>query len=384
MKNPKAIIIGGGIGGLMTAIALNKKGISSTIYERTKSFDVNGAGLGLWANATRILDQFGLLENLLTRGSVLNEMKTSTANGNPLNVVRLKKLEDKFHFPSLVLLRRDLQKELFDAVPSSQIHFDKQCIKVENKSVETIVHFADGTSETADVFIFADGVHSIARKEVFNLLPLKYSGRTSWRGIAQFDKPIFENNSCYEIFGKGSRIGIFPLPNNQAYWYAAVNMAEEETAKQKRTIDCVLSHFKNWAEPVKTLMENTSEEKLVLTKINYATDIHTLAKGNIALLGDAAHPMTPDLGQGACQAIEDAYVLAECLAQEKSIEENLKDYANKRLQRVRSIAKNSFRMGNIRQMKNPVALAIRNNLFKIMPESFALKMLERNIHIPRE
>ena len=164
-----------------------------------------------------------------------------------------------------------------------------------------------------------------------------------------------------------------------AYWYAAVNMTEEKAEQQEKTVASVLSHFHDWAEPVNALMKNTTDERLVLTKINYATSIPKLVKGNIALLGDAAHPITPDLGQGACQAIEDAYVLAECLSQKKSIADNLIAYENKRLRRVRAIAKDSFRMGNIRQMENPITLAIRNRLFRILPENFALKILERSI-----
>lgn len=379
MEEKKIIIIGGGIGGLMTTIALNKKGIASSIFEKTKSFDINGAGLALWANATSVLDKFGLLNNLLANGNVLNEIKTSTSNGNHLNIVRLKKLEDKFHFPSIVLLRQDLQKELSNAIPATQIQFNKQCIKIGKDSKNVTIHFSDGTYETANAVIFADGIHSIARKKIFNFPPLKYAGRISWRGVAQFSSTIFPSSTNFEIFGNGKRIGIFPLPNNHAYWYAAVNMTKEESTKQKRTIDCVLSHFKDWVEPVNTLIKNTSEERLTLTNINYTTDINKLESENIALLGDAAHPMTPDLGQGACQAIEDAYVLAECLSQKESIAACLKSYENKRMHRVKSIAMNSFRIGKMRQIGNPIGLAIRNNLFRFLPESFALKMLERNI-----
>jgi 2-polyprenyl-6-methoxyphenol hydroxylase-like FAD-dependent oxidoreductase len=379
MNNHKIIIIGGGIGGLMTAIALNKKGISSAIFEKSPSFDANVAGLALWSNATGILDKFGLLKKLLTFGNVLKEMKTLTAEGNLMSVVRLNKLETRFHFPSIMILRSDLQKELLNAIPSSQIQFNKQCIKIESNTSIIRLHFADGTNETADAVVFADGIHSIARKDIFKLPSLKYAGRTSWRGVAKFENPVFSTDTNLEIFGNGRRIGIFPLPHNLAYWYAAVNMKQEEATKQKRTIDGVLSHFKDWAEPVNTLINSTRENRLILTNINYTNDIHSLVRGNIALLGDAAHPMTPDLGQGACQAIEDAYILAECLFQNATTAEGFKKYETIRLQRVKSIALNSFRIGRLRQMGNPVGVSIRNNIFRFLPERFALKMLERNI-----
>jgi len=379
LKNPKTIIIGAGIGGLMTAIAFNKKGIECSIYEKTSSIENVGAGLGLWPNATSILDKFGLLKNLLAKGNVLHEIQTSTSSGKKLNTVRLKKLEDKFHFPSLVISRSYLQNELLNAVPPSQIHFNKKFVRCENKNNFTEVVFQDGTSETCDVLIFADGIHSHARKDIFNFPDLNYAGRTSWRGIAHFDKPVFENKTNYEIYGKGKRVGIFPLPNNSAYWFAAVNMSEEIASQQKRTHESLLSHFANWAEPVHALIKNTPEEKLVLTKIFHDNNIHQLVKGNFVLLGDAAHPITPDLGQGACQAIEDAFVLTECFSKNNSIAENLAAYETKRLPRVKMIARNSFRLGNVRQWENPIAIAGRNLAMKMMPEKFALKMLERNI-----
>jgi 2-polyprenyl-6-methoxyphenol hydroxylase-like FAD-dependent oxidoreductase len=376
----KIIIIGGGIGGLMAAIALNEKGITSTIYEKSDGHPSSGAGLTLWANATAILQKFGLLEKLLPYSNVLDEMLLMTSSANLLNRVHLSKLEEAFKYHSIVIQRKDLLKILMDAVLQSNIHFKKECISIEKKLNKIQVHFADRTTEESDAVIFADGVHSYARKKVFNFPPLKYAGRTSWRGIAQFDKQIFPLHQNYEIFGRGKRIGIFLLPGNCAYWYAAVNMSVENASLQKRTVEGVLSHFKNWCEPVNTVVNNTKEDRLILTNILFAPHINKLVDGNIALLGDAAHPMTPDLGQGACQAIEDAFMLAECVSENNFIEEAFAAYEKKRIERVQFITTNSYRMGKLRQMGNPVSVSIRNNIFRFMPEHFALKMLKRSIY----
>lgn len=268
---------------------------------------------------------------------------------------------------------------MLNSILSSQIHYSKEFVRVESTTTGVIVYFADGTREEADGVVFADGVHSLARTELFQHDPPTYAGRISWRGVAQCGAPLFPDVSCREILGKGKRIGIFPLPNNKVYWYATVNMPGEKAAKQERTTDCVLSHFYDWPAPVHSLINNTADDRLVITKINYAAGIHRLSRGCMALLGDAAHPMAPDLGQGACQAIEDAYVLAQCLSENRHTAAAFKKYHNRRIRRVSKVAKNSYRMGKMRQLQHPLGVAFRNVLLRLMPESLALRILEENI-----
>lgn len=379
MKEHEILVIGGGIGGLATAIALNLKGIRSTVFEKSPGHDPNGAGLALWQNATRILDEFGLLNPLSALGQSLQTSETRTPNGQRLGTVRLQKLADRFGFPSLVLLRSDLQKTLLDALPKSQVHFGKTFLRLERIQESVTAHFADGSSATGTAVVFADGIHSGARSTIFKSPELRYAGRVSWRGIAQFDRPVLSDANL-EILGKGRRIGIFPLPGNTAYWYAAVNMPEAEAFRQNRSPEGVRQHFEGWTDPVSLLFEHTPMERLILTNINWSPGgIGKIALENMVLLGDAAHPMTPDLGQGACQAIEDAAVLADCLSQKSSVLEAFQAYEKLRSGRVRAIAANSYRMGRLRQMGSPVGVALRNALFRWMPEGLALRMLGQNI-----
>jgi 2-polyprenyl-6-methoxyphenol hydroxylase-like FAD-dependent oxidoreductase len=380
VKNKKIIIIGGGIGGLMTAIALNEKGISSTVFERN-SFNEAGAGLGLWANATRILHHYGILAPLLPSSSVLNEMRLSTSSGKLLKTIRVKKLEDRFQFPSIVALRRELQKQLLNALPPDQVHFGQRCLEVSAQKDKVIVKMENGPAQEADAVIFADGIHSFARKEIFGVEPVEYSGKTSWRGIAHYEKDPFEPGTSYELFGKGKRAGIFPLPGKQAYWYVQVNMPEKEAKIQINT--SVADHLEGWSEQVHFLVGHTPSDQLIHTPIYHAPVVRKLALNNMALLGDAAHPMTPDLGQGACQAIEDAEVIAACVSKSAALKEGFLAYEAQRLPRVRSIVKNSFRMGNLRQMNSAAGVFLRDNLFRFLPERFSLGMLEKNIRAGR-
>lgn len=380
MTNPPGvIIIGGGIGGLMTAIALNREGISSTVYEKTASFAPVGAGLALWANATALLDRYGLLEQLLPYGNVLHELQASTGKGRSLGSVRLRRLEAEFAHPSFVLLRADLQRTLLNALPPEQIQWNKACTGAEQHDRRVTASFSDGSSVTGSAIIFADGIHSVARQKIFGLKDAQYAGRTSWRAVAEFDTSILGAQKSHEIFGVGKRIGIFPLPGNRAYWYAAVNMSEAEAAQQAGTIESVQQHFRDWSEPVNTLFANTTTDHLVLTPIRHAPAVEKLAQGSIALLGDAAHPMTPDLGQGACQAIEDACCIAGQLARYTYPSQAFSAYEQQRLPRVQTLAKHSYRMGNMRQMNNRTGFVLRNLMMRVLPEKLSLHMISRNI-----
>ena len=380
MSEQPILIIGGGIGGLSTAIALARTGIPSAVFEKNPAHDPNGAGLALWPNATKILSEFGLLPPLLALGQTLQTAETRTPDGQRLGSVRLQKLADRFGFPSLVVLRSDLQKTLLDALPTAQVHFDKAFLRLEKTPDGTVAaHFADGSSATGSAVVFADGIRSRARSEWFQSPPLRYAGRASWRGVATFDRPML-GEANLEILGKGKRVGIFPMPGNTAYWYAAVNMAEEEALQQMRSREGVRQHFEGWADPVPLLFDSTPPERLILTNIHHAPGgIGKIALENMVLLGDAAHPMTPDLGQGACQAIEDAAVLAACLSQKPTAEAAFQEYEKLRKGRVKAVATNSCNMGRLRQMGHPLGVALRNALFRWMPEAVALRMLEQNI-----
>lgn len=365
----------------MASIALNKAGISNTVYEKAAALGEAGAGLALWPNATGILSQYGLMDALMPHCSVMQEVETLNSRGRTLNKVRVSKVAETFGAPVVVLLRSTLQQTLLRALPGQQVHFSKGFVKLEQTAKGYVAHFADGSSANGDAVIFADGIHSSARQSHFQLPALKYGGRMSWRGIADANKGLFDKTRNYEILGRGRRIGIFPLPDNKVYWFAAVNMDEAAGKQQVATSDCVSSHFPGWGDAVSALFSSTPPDRFVLTQILLAPKPLKLVNGSIALLGDAAHPITPDLGQGACQAIEDAFVMAKSLAQHKSVPEGFTAYEAKRLARVQLLWKNSFAMGRMKQMGNPLMIAGRNLIYRIVPEKAALRMLTRNIEI---
>lgn len=362
----------------MTAIALRQKGISCEVYERASSYDAEGAGLGLWANATRILESHGLFDSLRPHSSPLGEIITTTQRGAQLSHLHLQPLEQEFGHPSVVLLRKHLLAVLQSEVDPSLLHFGKTCIRAEQNEGHATAHFADGSSATADAVVFADGIHSLSR-QMYKLPPLRYSGRISWRGVTSAEGLGRTPGIHHEVFGKGRRVGIFALPENQVYWYAAVNMPEASVQHLKATHGSLLPPFEGWASPVTELMQRTSEVRLILTRVLHVDGIRFMAKGRIALLGDAAHPMTPDLGQGACQAIEDAACLAHCLAEHGEVRSAFAAYDAARIERVRRIAKASRRLGDLRQMQSVPGVLLRNTMFRLLPEGLIRAQIARNV-----
>lgn len=373
------VIIGGGIGGLMTALCLRKHHIPFRLYEKEAHPSESGSGFGLWANAIAVLDKYGLMEEILPYGSPLTQYQFSTSDGKILKTLDFTGLYQQSGYSSVVILRKHLYRILLRELRDADITYDKKCIDFQQNESVTKLTFADGSTENADVVIFADGVHSIARTKLLGQNNLIYAGRVSWRGIAQYQQAAFDTSMSYEIFGKGQRMGIYPLPENKIYWYAAINMSLEAAENEYSKASDILRHFHHWNKNARWVVENTPQESLILSKIHSSTQVFKSAVGNIVLLGDAAHPMTPDLGQGACQAIEDAHTLALCLHQYSDIATAINAYEKSRFARVKRIAQLSYQTGHLRQAERPIKMFARNTFFKYVPKAAFLRQLKENI-----
>jgi len=376
----KAIIIGAGIGGLSAALALQGIGYEVAVYERAPQFKAVGAGISLWPNAIKALDQLGVGYRVRGMGMREGSGGIHRSNGQTLFSTNVQETEKRFGAPTIVIHRADLSQILLDAY-RGELHLGKTFSHCEEsdeseESGDTIIaHFEDGGRAGSDLLICADGIHSRLRQSWFpNSRPL-YAGYTAWRAIVQFEHQQV-GNLWGELLGRGIRFGITPLSQGRIYWYAAQNLPEATYIAPNELHGYLLDLFGGWVAPIPALLRATPREVILQNDIYDIEPLNTWVHGRATLLGDSAHAMTPNLGQGGCQAIEDAVVLAKSLQRATTIEAGLLEYQSQRLPRANHLIQMSRRLGKALAPNNPLLSALRDLVLRLMPAELQMRNLE--------
>lgn len=355
----KALIIGGGIGGLATAIALKQIGLTVEIYERVTTLREVGAGLSLWANAIRALDYLGLGETIRALALPETSGAIRTASGDLLMYNTNQQLQAKFGELSVMVHRAELHDQLRAAL-NQDLHLGLECVAVTEDAQGVRVAFRNGEHAFGDLVIGADGLHSQVRAELHGQQPPRYAGYTAWRGVVAFDHSRLQPG---ETWGRGARFGQVPMQGGRVYWFATHNSSPGQQSADGEKAE-LLRLFSAWHDPIRALIDATPASAILRNDIYDRPPLRTWGRGRITLLGDAAHPTTPNLGQGACQALEDAVVLAKALQATADIATALRTYEARRIPRTTMIVNRSLRVGQVGQWANPVAVAGRNWLVK--------------------
>lgn len=371
----KIIIIGGGIGGLCTAIALQQNGFDVTVYEKVKKLGEVGAGLTLWSNAIRALRALGIADAVISAGSVVNHSQIRAANGDILYDARMGEFEKQFGEPVVAIHRAALHEILIAALKPGTLKLGIGFTRFEQNAEKVTVYFDNGDLESADLLIGADGVHSAVRRQMFPDINLRYSGYTAWRGVVETENEAALGLTS-ESWGMGARFGIVRVDKSRIYWFATFNQpaGEKSTGEQRKAK--LLRLFRNWHEPIHHLLDVTPAEVILQNDIHDIPPVASWTEGRVTLLGDAAHATTPNMGQGACMAIESAYVLSRSLKVESDHRSVLRRYENERHERTAWITNTSWMIGRGGQIENPILCAVRNFLVKVTPA----KAMQKNIH----
>ena len=359
-----AIIAGGGIGGLAAAVALRQAGLRVLVCERSEAIDPVGAGLTLWANALKALHALGLADAIQELGVPELGGGIRSRQGRMLTEMSADRLQRRFGIPSIGIHRADLQRVLLDALPPDTVRLGAACTGFAHDEQGVEVRLANGARLHGRLLIGADGLRSTVRAELFGDAPPRYAGYTAWRGVTEFPHARLRPG---ETWGRGARFGQVALSGGHVYWFATANAPEgagDAPGGRKREL---LDRFAGWHDPILDLIAATPEETILRNDIYDRPPLARWSDGRVTLLGDAAHPMTPNLGQGACQALEDAVVLGRCLRADGDVNRAVRRYEALRRPRTRAITMQSRRIGRVAQWRHPLACRLRDELLAIAP-----------------
>jgi len=372
-SRPNIIIIGAGPGGLTLAVALKKAGIKACVYERAPVGLDRGSGLTLWPNALRALDSVGLGTVIRNLSAPLDGIAMFVSRGDELFRLEGSTMQGRFGDSGLALHRSELTRALLNQLGDESVRWGCTCVGLKQNGSGVTAQFADGSEAHGTVLVGADGLRSEIRSHLFGSHPLRYSGYTVWRGVASMR---LRQRVGLTSLGCGSQFGLFPMARDRVYWFASTNAPEGEQDAPDHRKQAVLERFGAWHAPVREVIENTCESAIIRKDIYDMAPLPSWSHQYATLLGDAAHPSTPDLGQGACQAIEDAVVLARALAETRETENALTLYEQRRLRRTRAISLQARRIGQAGTWTNPLACWFRNQAIRHIPAPLRLRQLE--------
>ena len=379
---PKVAIIGGGIGGLAAAVALARKGLAAEVYEQAPVLKEVGAGVGLWPNALTALAPVGLAGKVAQLAVKLAGQGIKRPDGGWLLRIPGEVMAQRWGAGPVLVHRAELQQLLAAELGPSVIHLGARCTGFEDSGQAVTAHFADGRKVQADVLIGADGVHSAVRAQLFGPAALRYRGYTAVRSITPAGSVPLPRDGI-ETWGQGARFGLGPTSGERVTWYAMWNAPAGghdagDTAARLREL------FGGWHEPIPAIIDATPAAAMIRTDIYDRRPARTWSRARVALIGDAIHPMTPDLAQGACQAILDATTLATCLAASRDTPAALRDYQQRRWRNAAVTTLMARNMGAMGQWKSHTTCTARNTLIRSLPLSLQLRQFDLVLGAPRQ
>lgn len=371
-----ALVVGAGIGGLSAARALRSAGWQVRVLEQAERLDPVGAGITLWPNAVRALDALGVPLRDRFSGSGTGGLRSS--DGRWLSRTDTADYPARYGAPLIALHRADLQRALLDTLPADVVTTGTRVTAIHQDRAGVRVEHSAGRSRAA-VVILADGLASSTRRLVAGSATRpRYAGYTAWRGVTEPDADLPEVPGTTESWGRGQRFGIVPLADGRIYWFATANNPAGQHAPDGAHGEHaeVLRRFTGWHAPVEQVLAATVDRSVLRHDV-YDLEPHpgSYVRGRLVLLGDAAHAMTPNLGQGACQALEDAATLGALLRPGADPGPALSRYDALRRPRAQRISRRSRQLGDLGQLSVRASTTARDLLLRVTPNSAADRQL---------
>lgn len=348
-------IIGAGMGGLTTGIALKKFGHKVTIYEQAEKILPVGAAISLWSNGVKCLNYLGLTEQVAKLGGQMDQLAyIDGLTGDTMTQFSLLPLIEEVGQRPYPVARADLQNMLMDEFGREDIQLGKKMVELQEQKDGVLVKFADGTEIKTDLLIGADGTHSITRAYVLGeQVSRRYAGYVNWNGVVEISEKLTPADQWTTFVGQGKRVSLMPVADGKFYFFFDVPLPvglENNRAEYKTLLK---QYLEGWCAPVQHLIDALDEQKTNRVEIHDIEPFAQFYKGRVVIVGDAAHSTTPDIGQGGCQAMEDAIYLARSLQiNTLGLEDALKRYQNKRNERANELVLRARKRCDVTHMKD--------------------------------
>ncbi|UKB77340.1 FAD-dependent monooxygenase [Chryseobacterium sp. MEBOG07] len=365
-------IIGAGIGGLTLGNILKQHQYDFTIYEAAPEIKPVGAGIMMAVNAMQVFDQLGLKEKIENAGNKVHRIVIANESLQPISKTEILELEAQYNSCNVAIHRAELQRILAENLSPDAIQLNHSLQKIEKRE-HYILDFENGNHIESQIVFGADGIKSPIRNQILKTGTIRNSGQKCWRGLLDFDLPERHHQEAFEMWGKGKRFGFVKISDKKVYWYACVN--EKSFGKSTEIADI----FNDFDSLVLQLIEATVSENIICNTISDLAPIPQWYSENLCLIGDAAHATTPNMGQGACQAIEDAYIIGKLLEKSQDFNTIFKTFQSIRRKKVDYIVNTSRTIGKVSQWERGNSL--RNFLMGLIPESMNQKMAKKIIKL---
>ncbi|MBB2774083.1 MULTISPECIES: FAD-dependent monooxygenase [Mycolicibacterium] len=362
------LVVGAGIAGLATAVALQRIGHPVTVVEE-KADTSAGAGISIWPNALAALDAFGLGDAVRASGGRVTAGALRWHDGTWLRRPSADRMVRALGEPLVVTRRADLTAILAGALAPGTVQRGVAASVIDTTPAGVRITLSDGSVRDAAAVIGADGVGSMVARHLNGPLRHRYAGYTAWRGIAAHR---LDPQLAGQTLGAGTEVGHVPLGPDHTYWFATERTAEGGSIPQGE-LDYLREKYRSWAEPIPTLLATSAAQDVLRNDLYDREQIRVWSRGPVTLVGDAAHPMRPHLGQGGCQGLEDAAVLARFVAAATGTETDFATafvrFAGFRRARVRALVRESKLIGRVVNLRPAVLSALASRATVVIPEA---------------
>ncbi|HVW45022.1 MAG TPA: FAD-dependent oxidoreductase [Amycolatopsis sp.] len=365
------VIVGAGIAGLALAAALQRRGAPVLVLEAHDRLSTAGAGISLWPNALAALDEIGLGAPVREAGGAAISGGIRRADGRWLRHVDPARAQAALGEPVVAIHRADLLAILASVVDAGAIRFATKVEQIAPSTSEVTVGMADGSSLAARAVVGADGVGSVAARHLNPRVARRYAGYTAWRGIAEHNLRGIEPS---QTWGPGGEFGFLPMGPHRTYWFATQHAPEGQRREPERELAHLSRIYANWHPPIGELIEATEPGNLLRHDVHDRPAARTWSAGPVTLIGDAAHPMRPHLGQGGCQALIDAVVLARLIAQADTLPAAFAQFAARRRGDTGRAIRTSAILGSVIHSRGPLR-PLLHALAGVTPQVVAVRAM---------